>query len=147
MGKKEIIPSKSVSNKMKVVLDTSVFISSMLFRGKLGTIVQNWKEGTFDFLLSKEVLSEYIRVLYYPKFKLNEKEIKGIIEEELLPYITPVVTHSNIKVVKNDPSDDKFFALAVDGNADVIVSSDARILSVKKYKGIVTMSAMEFLEK
>ena len=146
MGKKKIKSPGFGTNKRKVVLDTNIFISSVLFRGKLEIIARNWKNGAFEFLLSKEVLNEYIRVLHYPKFALSGKEIKGIIEEELLPYITPVITHSNEQIVKNDPSDDKFFILAVDGKADVIVNGDSHILSIKKYKGTVVMNAAEFLE-
>ncbi|MFH1073479.1 MAG: putative toxin-antitoxin system toxin component, PIN family [Candidatus Firestonebacteria bacterium] len=148
MGKKKITPACThISEKKKVVIDTNVFVSAVLFCGKLEIIVQNWKNGAFDFLLSKEVLNEYIRVLQYPKFKLKPKEIKGIIDDELLPYITPIITHSNVKVVKNDPSDDKFFSFAVDGAADLIVSGDMHIISIKKYKGIETLSARTFIER
>ena len=151
MGKKEITPIGAVtdlsgSNKLRVVIDTNVFISSILFRGRLEVLVQNWKNGTFDFLLSKEVLNEYIRVLHYPKFEITPIEIKEIIDEELLPFITPVVTHANIKAVKKDPADDKFFSLAIDGKADVIVSGDVHVLSVKKYKTITVLSPTDFIE-
>ncbi|OGF44831.1 MAG: putative toxin-antitoxin system toxin component, PIN family [Candidatus Firestonebacteria bacterium RIFOXYA2_FULL_40_8] len=146
MGKKEVKPSDALSYKRKAVIDTNVFVSAILFRGELENIIRNWKNGTFEFLLSKEVLNEYIRVLHYPKFELNAKEIKEIIDDELLPFITPVITHSNVRVVKNDPSDDKFFTLAVDGKADVIVSGDLHILSIKKYREIITQSAVEFAQ-
>jgi hypothetical protein len=37
-------------------------------------------------LLSREILDEYLRVLSYPKFELSEKEIKELIQEEILPW-------------------------------------------------------------
>ncbi|OGF47123.1 MAG: putative toxin-antitoxin system toxin component, PIN family [Candidatus Firestonebacteria bacterium RIFOXYC2_FULL_39_67] len=147
MGKKEIIPAGGITlKKLKVVIDTNVFISSVLFRGKLEVLVKNWKNGTFEYLLSKEVLNEYIRVLHYSKFEINSVEIKEIVDEELLPYITPVVIHTNIKVVKKDPADDKFFALAIAGKADVIVSGDIHVLSIKKYKAIAVLSPLDFIK-
>ena len=71
---------------MRIVLDTNAVISALLFRGVSSKLVSLWQNGLITPLLSREVLDEYLRVLSYPKFELSEKEIKELIQEEILPY-------------------------------------------------------------
>ncbi len=42
------------------------------------------------------------------------------------------------------PDDDKFLALAVNGNADVIISCDADLLSLDTFRGIPMITAAAF---
>ena len=72
---------------MRVVLDSNVLISALLFSGITSKLVPLWQRGTITVLLSREILEEYLQVLAYPKFQLSEGEIKGLIEEELLPFV------------------------------------------------------------
>ncbi len=92
-------------------------------------------------------MEEYIRVLAYPAFNLTEKEIKNIIQEELLPYIEPVVVTEKPKGFCVDPDDAKFLACAEAAKADAIVSGDADILRMKKFKGCPIVTAEKFLKK
>jgi putative PIN family toxin of toxin-antitoxin system len=90
-------------------------------------------------------LEEYIKVLAYPKFSLTEEEIKSILEEELLPFVTTVGVKSRISHIKADPDDDKFLALAVDGKADYIISGDKHLLNLNEFQSIKIMTVKEFL--
>lgn len=131
----------------RAVLDTNVVISALLFRGELSSLHTLWKKKAFTVVASKEIMEEYIRVLAYPKFNLTEKEIKDIIQEELLPFIEPVAVTGKLKGVCVDPDDDKFLVCARASKADVIVSGDAHLLSLKKYKGCSIVTAEKFLRK
>ncbi len=93
---------------MRVVLDTNVLVSALLFTGISSEIVPLWQSGAVTVLLSRGILDEYLRVLSYPKFQLSEAEIKSLIQEELLPYVEVVNPRKRLRVVKGDPSDDKF---------------------------------------
>ena len=120
----------------RVVLDTNIFISALLFRGKVSGLVNLWKEGKIIPLVSGEMLKEIIKVLAYPKFGLEEGEIESIINEDILPYIETVIITRPIKGVCPDPDDDIFLSCAVNGKADVIVSGDAHLLNLKEFEGI-----------
>ena len=120
----------------RVVLDTNIFISALLFRGKVSGLVNLWKEGKIIPLVSREMLNEIIKVLAYPKFGLEEGEIESIINEDILPYIETVIITRQIKGVCPDPDDDIFLSCAVNGKADVIVSGDAHLLNLKEFEGI-----------
>ncbi len=127
-----------------VVIDTNVFISAVLFRGPTSRLVSLWQKGTISVLMSSAVLKEYARALAYPKFKLTRKEIRGIIEQELLPYVYPVKVKCSLHVITEDPSDNKFLELAETGKADYILSGDKHLLSLKDFHGIKIITPAEF---
>jgi len=130
----------------RVVLDTNVLISALLFRGLPGRLVPMWQEREIVLLVSPEILKEYIKVLSYPKFGLDEEEIKAILREEVLPFVEPVRPGTRIEIIKEDPSDDKFLSLAVDGNAEFLVSGDRHLLGIKKYRKIGIVTIAEFFD-
>lgn len=93
--------------------------------------------------MSSAILKEYARALAYPKFKLTRTEIRGIIEQELLPYVSPVKVKSTLHVITQDPSDDKFLDLAQEGKADYILSGDKHLLDLKTFHGIKIITPNE----
>ena len=132
---------------MRVVLDTNVVVSALLFTGISSKLVPLWQGGGITALVSRDILEEYLRVLSYPKFKLSEGDIKGLIQEELLPYVDVVKPWRRLRVVDRDPSDDKFVECAVAGKARVIISGDKDLLSIGRYRKILIQSPAQFLEK
>lgn len=131
----------------RAILDTNVVISALLFRGELSRLHVLWKKKAFTIIASGEIVEEYVKVLAYPKFRLTEKEIREIFEMELLPYIEPVSITGEIDAACDDPDDAKFLACAEAAKADVIVSGDAHLLSLKKHKGCPIITAERFLKK
>jgi putative PIN family toxin of toxin-antitoxin system len=130
---------------VRVVLDTNAVVSALLFSGISSKLVSLWQKGSITPLLSREVLDEYLRVLSYPKFELSEKEIKELIQEEILPYTEVVKPKRRLRVVQRDPSDNKFLECAVAGNARVIISGDKDLLSLRRYRQIRIQSPAQFL--
>jgi putative PIN family toxin of toxin-antitoxin system len=132
---------------VRVVLDTNVVVSALLFTGISSKLVPLWQNDLITVLVSRGILEEYLRVLSYPKFKLSEGDIKGLIQEELLPYVEVVKTRRRLRVVDRDPSDDKFVECAVAGKARVIISGDKDLLSVGRYRKTLIQSPAQFLEQ
>jgi uncharacterized protein len=120
----------------RVVLDTNVFISALLFEGNASSLVNLWKQGKIIPLVSSETLKEIIRVLAYPKFELKEEEIKSILNLDILPYVETVIITRPIKDICADADDDIFLACGLNGKADAIVSGDIHLLSLKNFEGI-----------
>jgi putative PIN family toxin of toxin-antitoxin system len=130
-----------------LVLDTSVFVAAVLFRGPTNRLVALWQTGRISVLMSAEVLKEYARVLTNPKFKLSQEEIQALIEQELLPYIRPVKVKKIAPIIPQDPSDDKFLALAAAGKADYVLSGDNHLLNLRSYAGTHILSPDEFFAR
>lgn len=131
---------------IRAVVDTSVFISSILYEGSTSKLLSHWQRRRFIYLISKPVLEEYIKVLSYSKFRLTEEEIKWIIQEELLPYVETVKVKIPVSVIKTDPSDNIFLSTAVEGKASFIISGDRHLLVLKKYQDVQIIKAREFFD-
>jgi len=130
----------------RVVLDTNVVVSALLFHGKLSKIVNLWQEGELVPLISREMFEELRTVLEYPKFSLDPDEIHSIIQNEILPYFEVVQIREKVRGVCRDPADDKFLACALSGFADLVLSGDKDLTDLKSYKTVRIMKASEFLK-
>ena len=130
----------------KVVIDTNVLISALLFGGVPGTLVSWWKSGRIRPLYSGHMADEYLRVLAYPKFSLSEEEIDFLFFQEILPWFQIVAVQSDNPYVHEDPSDDKFIWCAIAGKADVIISGDEHLLSFTSCP-VPVLSPSQFLEE
>jgi len=126
VGKKE----KEIA---RVVLDTNVLVSALLFRGELSKIADLWKNGKIIPVLSKDTFREFRSVLEYPKFRLTKDEIRAIIEEEVLPFFEVVEVTHNVSGICKDPDDDKFLACALSAGVKIIVSGDPHLLNLARY--------------
>jgi putative PIN family toxin of toxin-antitoxin system len=131
---------------VRVVLDTKVLVSALLFTGISSELFPLWKKGTIAVLLSREILEEYLRVLAYPKFQLSEAEIKGLVREELLPYVQTIKPGIRVRVVKRDPADNKFLECAVAGKANVVISGDKQLLAIRHYRQVRIQTPSQLLQ-
>ncbi len=129
----------------RIVVDTNVLVSGLLFNGKPGQLVRLWKAGRVIPLCSKEIVREYLRVLAYPKFQLSESEIDFLLTHEMLPYFEVLTVTSGKPFVTMDPSDDKFIWCAIEGHADVIVSGDEHLLNLVS-SPVPVITVTQFIE-
>lgn len=118
---------------MRAVLDTNTVVSASLFpSGRLSWIRDCWQSGRILPLASTATVEELVRVLAYPKFRLDEGEI-AVLLAAYLPHAEVVPLSSRWpKGLRRcaDPDDDKFLALAAHGNAQVLVSGDRALLDL-----------------
>ena len=129
----------------RAVLDTNVIVSALILRGPTNQLSGLWQQEKFRLIVSKAVLTEYLRVLAYPKFKLSSEEVKSMIQRELLPFIHPVDVKEVPAAIPEDPSDNEFLACAEAGECHYLVSGDAHLLNLKHYKNIPIVSVADFL--
>ena len=132
---------------MNIVVDTNVIFSAILFGGAPGKLIDLWKKGRITPLITNEIMTEYIRVLAYPKFKLAEEEINYIIHQEILPFFKVVKSAPGRPIIKKDPADDKFIQCAKAENAKIIISGDQHLLALKSYKDIKILTPDQFLDE
>jgi len=131
----------------RVVLDTNVVVSGLLFGGVPGKLEDLWKNRAIVPVVTKEIVDEYVLVFAYPKFDLTQDEINYLLYHEILPYFEPIpsIKHQSV-IVSEDPSDDKFLLCAEAGKCEAIITGDQHLLSLGEYKDIRIMSAGEFLK-
>ena len=133
--------------KLKVVLDTNVILSVLLFGGRLEFIRKAWKDGRLKLLFSEDTLEELVKVLHYPRFGLEDEEIDFLIYVEVLPYAEVVREVVEVdREICRDRDDVKFLECAVSGKADYIVSGDDDLISVGEIEGIKIITPAKLRE-
>jgi putative PIN family toxin of toxin-antitoxin system len=120
---------------VRVVLDTGVVVSALLFAGgRLTWLRDRWTVGSIRPLVSRATVDELIRVLAYPKFELSRSEIDAVLAA-YLPFTETVTLTSRRNEPSlpacDDPDDQEFLFLALDGGAEALVTGDDDLLRLR----------------
>ena len=136
---------------LKVVLDTNIFVSSLLSNdGRPALVIDAWRSGQYLLVTSRSIISEIKRVLNAPdirmKYGVSRKQIDKLallLENDaiVVPGLSPVAG-----AIPEDPTDEIFLATALDAEADFIISGDRHLLDLGQYKNIRISTARQFLE-
>jgi putative PIN family toxin of toxin-antitoxin system len=116
----------------RVVLDTNVVLSALVFSGgPTARLRLAWQAGRLLPLVSTATAQELMRVLAYPKFKLDAQEQQELLAD-YLPWAEAVAVSEPPPRVPDcrDPHDLPFLHLAVAGSADALVSGDGDLLAL-----------------
>ena len=120
---------------MKVVLDTNVFVSGVFFGGLPYKILEAWRDGKIQLLLSPAILEEYRRVVRELSLQFSEIRVEGLMDF-MIVHSEIIAPPSLAPVIQIDPSDDKFLECAVAGKATCIVTGDKHLLKLIKFREI-----------
>ena len=137
---------------LRVVLDTNVFVSSLLStQGLPAQVLHAWREGRYMLVTSPPIIAEIVEVLESPriskKYLIGQEDIEHLVD--LLRTDTILVPgRAAVKgSVPQDPRDEMFLACAIDAKADCIVSGDRHLVNLRTYRGIPILRVKEFAEK
>lgn len=134
---------------IRAVLDANVFVSAVLSpRGNPAKILTAWRAERFHLVTSPPILEEIDRVFHYPKIvprhRWPEETLRAFIDDLAhLAILTP--GERTLKVIAEDPSDDRYIECAVEGEADYIVSGDQHLLRLGTYHRIRIVAPRTFL--
>lgn len=104
-----------------------------------------WKAGRFTLLVSHYLLLEVNTVLKRDKFA------KRVTSEDREAFLNNITALAEAVVVKQpfpdfrDPKDRYLLAMLRDGEADVLVTGDIRLLELKTFEGKPIMNPTELL--
>ena len=132
----------------RVVLDTNCLVSALIFsRGKFAWLQEAWQTKRLIPLASRDTVSELLRVLAYPKFKLSQNEQEALLAE-FLPFVETVKVETppdGLPEIR-DADNVIFLALAAVAQADALVSGDGDIQAVRSQFRIPVLSVAEFAD-
>ena len=130
---------------MRVVLDTNVVMSGILFGGPPGRILAVWRSGEIELATSPEIVEEYVATAdvlaaRYPLIEL-EPVVALIVKNAEVTQCPPLPEQ-----VCTDPDDDKFLACALATQAECVVSGDKALRRVSGYRGVAVVSPRQFVD-
>ncbi len=134
------------TNKLRVVLDTNVFLVSLADKSPYSIIFDALLDGKYELVLHNEIITEYEEVIE----KRYSKQIVNDVLELILHleniYRQDVFYQWNL--IEQDPDDNKFVDVYVASQADFLVTND-RYFSVLKnvpFPSFNLIKAEEFLD-
>lgn len=131
---------------MKVVLDTNILISALIFGGKPRTIFELIAvEKKLTGIISKSIINELLSVLKI-KFKYSHSQLIKV--EELVEENFVIIHPQNIpKIIDEDNFDNQILAIANEIPVDFIISGDNHLLKIKSYNNIPIVTPHFFVDK
>lgn len=128
---------------MRLVVDTNIFVSAALKEASWPAATVRWIAMYGGLLKSAVTEQELLAVLQRPRIapKVEPDFFNRL--RRMLAAAEPVTITERV-VACRDPDDDKFLELAVNGNADAIISGDADLLALDTFRGIPIITAAAF---
>jgi len=137
---------------LKVVLDTNVFVSSLLVKAGLpAQVLDTWRERRYLLIVSPAIIAEIRTTLSYPrirrKYAITDEDVEQLVT--LLEQDALLVSGDAdvAGAIPEDPADEMVLACALEGQADVIVSGDRHLLDLGLYQSIPILTVRQFLER
>jgi putative PIN family toxin of toxin-antitoxin system len=132
----------------RLVLDTNILVSALLFQGgRLGWLRHAWQSGQVTPLLCRSTTDELLRVLAYPKFRLEHHEIIALLGD-LLPHAEPVEQPASPPQAPRcrDPDDQVFIDLFLAADADALITGDDDLLVLSGDPDLRVLTAAQLRE-
>jgi len=132
---------------LKIIIDTNVTISGLLWGGAPNQILKLCRNGVVRILECDETLDEVKSVLQYSKFT-DRLSALGTTASETFAYFMNLATfvpspETIPDLIKQDPFDNIFLALASKNNAYLIISGDRHLLEFESFQGIQIVTPSE----
>ena len=133
----------------RVVLDTDVVLSALVFRSESATRMRRaWQSGSCRPLVSTDTTQELLRVLAYPKFDLSPDDQHELLADYLPHAVSVRIRQPPPRVPEcRDPHDRPFLVLATAGRARMLVSGDRDLLALAGQTGFEIVRPADFLAR
>ena len=135
---------------MRLVLDTNVVVSALLWGGVPYKLLQAAVAGEVELYTSAVLLDELRGILVRPHLAKRLAHQQRSVDDAVGAYARlcySVIPLHTPRVVPNDPDDDHVVAAAVTAQADLIVSGDKHLLQLQGLISIEVLKAGEALQR
>ena len=134
-----------MTDKPRVVLDTNVLLSALVFGGRPRQVIELLARDLIDVVISEEILTEVRRHVAnkFPTFTDDLVKFEILLEQD-----SELVKLGSITIaVCRDPDDNRILETATLGSCNYIASGDKDLLVLGIYKNIQILKPAEFLER
>lgn len=136
-----------MTSKPVCVFDTNSLISALLVSTSVSRKAFDKAVDAYQIVISDETVAEFDEVAGREKFEpyITTEEREGF--EELLHREAQFIEVTETLKVCRDPDDEKFLALAIAGEAEVLISGDSDLLVLDPFQGVRIVSPGSFVEE
>jgi len=132
---------------VKVVVDTNVVISGLLWGGPPNQILRWAREGFLEAIACEEIIDELRNVIRYKRFSQRLSDL-SISPNEVITFfmnLATIVPPPGFipKAIHEDQFDNIFLALAAEHHVHLIISGDKHPLDLKEYDHIQIVTPSE----
>jgi putative PIN family toxin of toxin-antitoxin system len=128
---------------IRVVLDSNVYVSALLFGGNPRTVVERAEDGLIELSVSDPIKVEVERILA-EKFSWPRQRVR-----EATSFLWSLTrSFAPLQAITDcaDPDDNRILECAVEARASAIVTGDGHLLKLHPYKRIAILTPKQFLE-
>ncbi len=102
------------------------------------------EEGLCEIAVSKDIIREFMRVA---KIQFGWGPEKSTAAEGILRQLCTVVNPAvRVRVVKQDPDDDRIIECALEAKSGYIITGDKHLLDLNEYKAIKILTLAQFIK-
>jgi putative PIN family toxin of toxin-antitoxin system len=135
---------------IRATIDTSVLAPAIRRAGQtsyaLAPVLQAWRAGSFELIVSEHILDELQRTLataYFSRYLTSTDQQAAL---DLFRYDATLVELTvSVQGVATHPEDDAILATALSGHADYLVTNDRQLLRLGVYSSIMIVTPRDFL--
>ncbi len=136
---------------MRIVCDTSVATSGVLWSGIPAKILNLAEERLIEFCGTMKTIAEFKRVLGYEEFRKRIHQL-NLDVSSIVDFYSDLITFFESEkladiVVKENPDDDIFISAALASASKLIVSGDNHLLSLGRFQDIWVLSPRELYKR
>ena len=133
---------------MRIVADTNTVLAGLLWQGTPRRLIDRARERSFMLCTSLALLAELAEVIAREKFA-RRVQLAGLSAAELVQDYRRLAYVVEPKMLaapaSRDPDDDHVLACALGARADLIVTGDSDLLTLKRFEQIPIVTAAEAL--
>ena len=133
-----------MAKKLKIVIDTNVFISGLLGRGSAYLVYKTFLSKKFKLVLTPSLLKEIKLVLNRPKLRIEKNKIERLLK---LLKSQAIIVKPKIKIKEcRDEADNIILSCAIHSKANFIITWDKDLLTLSNFRGIPILTPSDFLK-
>ncbi|MGB7313810.1 MAG: putative toxin-antitoxin system toxin component, PIN family [Nodosilinea sp.] len=131
---------------LRVVVDTNTLVSGILIAASVPDLAVQRARTLGILLFSDATFEEVSQVIFRPKF---DRYISIEVRAEFIARLNETSEQVNIQekiAVCRDHKDDQFLEVAVNGNANWLITGDQDLLVLQSFRGVEIVSPAQSLE-
>lgn len=131
-------------NPVRVILDTNIIISALLFGGKPREILSIVEDEANINAITSSILKAELAEVLTQKFNFSKDKLQDT--EEYISDNFELVNPSQAIEILKDKDDNRVLEAAVEGKCQYIITGDRQLLSLGLFKNIKILTSDQFIK-